>query len=260
MLKTVNPTALGHLPTIARLEREIEILKQVSRSEYIVQYIASGLTKFNAPFVATRYSALGTVEEWINQRGPVPWIDALSTLESVARALVELHAKGIVHRDITPANLVVSSTSPLHAILADFSAALKPSGLRVTITGDQMGTLHYMAPEILHGMREPSSRSDIYSLGMVAIEMLAGAPQVAADAVVDQLEVPEAAAELLASMTSSLPENRPPTADALLGRILRISKGDVSEVRSARDMDVEMRRHLPPGSTGQVRDGRHALS
>ena len=79
--------------------------------------------------------------------------------------------------------------------------------------------------------REPTPRSDIYSLGVVAIEMWSGMPVVASDDAIDALEIPEAAAELLRAMTSPLAENRPLTADALLSRLLRLRSGSTSPLR-----------------------------
>ena len=230
-LKTIQPDALTHVPALARLEREIDILTRFRRSPYIVEMVDSGQTRLNVPFVATKYASFGTVDEWVSQRGAVAWRDVQSTMVNIAHGLVELHAKEILHRDITPANLLITSTSPLRAVLADFGAAIKRSGTRVTVTGDQVGTPHYMAPEMLQDGREPTPRSDIYSLGVVAIEMLSGTPVVASDDITDVLDVPDEAAELLRSMTSSLPENRPPTADALLSRLLRLRSGGTSPLR-----------------------------
>jgi serine/threonine-protein kinase len=94
----------------------------------------------------------------------------------VAAALQYAHERGIVHRDIKPENILFQGSQ---AVVADFGIALAVShagGARLTETGLSLGTPHYMSPEQAVGDRELDARSDIYSLGAVLYEMLAGEP------------------------------------------------------------------------------------
>ena len=117
------------------------------------------------------------------ERGPLPWRQALELLIQIADALDKAHRRRVVHRDLKPANvmLTTSGVKLLDFGLAAWSATEQPvvveaSGderSRLTVEGRIMGTLHYLAPEQLHG-RTPDGRSDIFAFGLLAYEMLSG--------------------------------------------------------------------------------------
>jgi serine/threonine protein kinase len=104
--------------------------------------------------------------------------EALSITKQVASALDYAHAQGVVHRDIKPENILLHEGV---AVLADFGIALavkEAGGNRLTETGLSLGTPQYMSPEQATGDRALDKRSDIYSLGAVFYEMIAGEPPV----------------------------------------------------------------------------------
>jgi eukaryotic-like serine/threonine-protein kinase len=106
----------------------------------------------------------------------LPLDDALRIAKEVAGALDYAHRHGVIHRDIKPENILLHDGS---AIVADFGIALAVSaagGQRLTQTGLSLGTPQYMSPEQAMGERAVDARSDVYSLGCVLYEMLAGAP------------------------------------------------------------------------------------
>lgn len=105
---------------------------------------------------------------------PIP--DAVRIVTEVASALDYAHRHGVIHRDIKPENILVHDG---RALVADFGIALAvehAGGKRMTQTGLSLGTPQYMSPEQATGEREITARSDVYSLGAVTYEMLAGEP------------------------------------------------------------------------------------
>ncbi len=102
--------------------------------------------------------------------------DTVRIASEVADGLSYAHARGVVHRDIKPANILLSGG---HALIADFGiarAVTEAGGARLTETGLSLGTPHYMSPEQASGAPDIDGRSDVYALGCVTYEMLAGEP------------------------------------------------------------------------------------
>ena len=134
-----------------------------------------GIPYFVMPFVHGESLAVH-----LRREGPSSARDAIAVFRDVARALAFAHSNGIVHRDIKPGNILLSSGS---ATVTDFgvakalSSAMRsgPQGQHITDTGVSLGTLLYMAPEQAAGDPDIDGRADIYSLGITIYEMLAGA-------------------------------------------------------------------------------------
>jgi serine/threonine protein kinase len=131
-------------------------------------------------FIAMRYVRGGDVRSLIDRLGPLPADRTAEIISQAASALDAAHARGLVHRDVKPANMLLEASQaadrPEHVYLSDFGlskTSLAASGL--TATGQFLGTLDYVAPEQIEG-RPLDGRSDEYALACSAFEMLSGEP------------------------------------------------------------------------------------
>ena len=133
---------------------------------------ADGLVYYVMPYVEGE-----SLRDRLTREKQLPVDDAVGIAREVADALAYAHAHGVVHRDIKPENIMLAGG---HALVADFGIALAASrsegGTRMTETGMSLGTPHYMSPEQAMGEREITPKADIYALGCVLYEMLAGEP------------------------------------------------------------------------------------
>ena len=118
-----------------------------------------------------------SLRDRLNREKQLPVADATRLAGEVAGALDYAHRHGVIHRDIKPENILLHDGQ---ALVADFGIALAVSrsdgGSRMTETGMSLGTPHYMSPEQAMGERDLDARTDIYALGCVLYEMLAGEP------------------------------------------------------------------------------------
>ncbi|HEX4684306.1 MAG TPA: protein kinase [Gemmatimonadaceae bacterium] len=157
-----------------RFLKEIELTARLQHPHILPLFdsgIADGQLYYVMPFVAGE-----TLRGRLERERQLPVRDALRLASEVADALDFAHRHGIVHRDIKPENILLQDG---HALVADFGIALavtSAGGDRLTQTGFSLGTPQYMAPEQAMGQRAIDGRADIYALGAVTYEMLAGEP------------------------------------------------------------------------------------
>jgi serine/threonine-protein kinase len=137
---------------------------------------ADGLLWYVMPFVEGE-----TLRSRLAREGRLPADNAVQLVREMADALEYAHRRGVVHRDVKPENVLLQEG---HALVADFGIALAlehAGGERLTRTGLTLGTPQYMAPEQAAGERVLDARTDVYALGAVLHEMLAGEPPFAAE-------------------------------------------------------------------------------
>jgi TolB-like protein/tRNA A-37 threonylcarbamoyl transferase component Bud32/Tfp pilus assembly protein PilF len=173
-----------------------------------------------------------SLRDRLERERQLPLEDALQITREVADALAYAHGRGVIHRDIKPENILLESG---HAVVADFgiARALDAAGAgALTQTGMAVGTPAYMSPEQASGEKTLDGRSDLYALGCVLYEMLAGQPPftgaTAESIVYQQLAatprgitevrpgVPAAVAAALARLLAKTPADRPGTGMVLI--------------------------------------------
>jgi serine/threonine-protein kinase len=192
-----------------------------------------------------------TLRTRLARDGPLPIPDAITLLIEIADALVCAHNNGIIHRDIKPENILLSQG---HALVADFGVAKAlhhaPDGVSITRTGVSVGTPAYMAPEQVVADPGIDSRADLFALGVIAYEMIAGRTpfvgasiaalvkaSLAEDAPLLSATVPncpERLSSLVASLLEKDPDKRPQTALEVRERLRSIAALPLAELPPAR--------------------------
>lgn len=145
-----------------------------------------------------------TLKEYINKQNSITWNDAVYFMTQILRAVQHAHDKGIVHRDIKPQNIILLPNGTLK--VTDFGIARFSRSETKTLTEQAIGSVHYIAPEQAKG-EQTDERADIYSMGVVLYEMLAGkVPFDSENAVSVALMQVQANAEKLTQINPNIPK------------------------------------------------------
>lgn len=203
-----------------RFRREARAAAAV-RHPNLVGVVEAGEVEGHA-FIAMRLIEGGSLAQQLARRGPLVLADLARLADDVTAGLAALHAAGIVHRDIKPSNILIDPGGT--AALADFGLARADRYSAITEPGQVVGTLDYLAPELIRGAA-PSPASDCYALACVLYEALTGAPpfggrsffevgighleDAPADPRNQRSDVPPAAARMLLAALAKEPSARP---------------------------------------------------
>jgi len=140
-----------------------------TQHEHLVPILDAGETDGRS-FLAVAYVEGPTLEERIRERGPLPVDDLVRIARELGSSLDALHRSGLVHRDVKSSNVLLDDDA---ALLTDFGLAKGPAYTVLTRPGQVMGTLEYLAPELIRG--EPATpATDIYAFGCLVYECAAG--------------------------------------------------------------------------------------
>jgi len=165
-IKQIAPHLASDEKFAVRFRTEAQTLARLSASQPNIVHVHE-LIQQEGQLYLVMECVEGTTLRTLMDRGPVPLQTGLGILLSTALGLRAMHAQGIVHRDLTPANVMMAKDGALK--ITDFGL-IGHSGGRTSLP---MGTTKYMAPEMFTGM-PVDPRADLYSLGMIAYEMFAG--------------------------------------------------------------------------------------
>jgi serine/threonine-protein kinase len=172
-LKVLKPELAQAIGT-GRFLKEIQIAAQLTHPHILPLHDsgeAGGLLYYVMPYVEGE-----SLRDRLDREKPLPLDDAIPILQDVADALNHAHGLGVIHRDIKPENILFTAG---HAVVSDFgiARAIDAAGTeQLTETGFAVGTPSYMSPEQVSGDRAIDGRSDVYSLGCLAYEVLGGEP------------------------------------------------------------------------------------
>lgn len=169
-LKIMAPGLAGNETSLARFEREAEVLKQLSHRNIVRFYVASEFQ--GTPYYAMEYIEGETLEHVLQRRGRLTWEEVVELGRQLCAALRHAHDQGIVHRDLKPSNLMITADGTLK--LTDFGIAKDLDVTQLTAANCTVGTAAYMSPEQCRGERNLTHKSDLYSLGVLLYELLTG--------------------------------------------------------------------------------------
>lgn len=156
-----------------RFSREVEILSTLG-SDTVVRYVAHGKTRERDAFLVMEWLTGDDLAKRLIE-GPLSIEEVLAIGARISDALASLHAHGVLHRDIKPSNILLKGDSTAGATLVDFGLAHVLGTARLTSAEQVVGTPLYMSPEQIRGAGlDP--RTDVYSLGVILYECLAGRP------------------------------------------------------------------------------------
>ena len=234
-LKIIHRRVRNNSDWLERFKREVSIARRLSHPN-IVRIFDFGELPDGSCFATMELVEGGDLYSKIRSSpgGRCELIPALQTLLQTAIALDYAHKLGVIHRDVKPPNILIDAAG--YARMSDFGSARQPEvDAQLTPIGDIIGTPHYMPPELFKG-DALSPLVDIYSLGIVFYEMLAGSPPFNGDntaAIVAQhirkpvphlsatrSDIPKWCDEMIQTCTEKNPRDRYPSVSALAGEVL----------------------------------------
>ncbi len=220
---------------LRRFERERNTMRAFNGHPHIVQVFESGQTEDGSHYTVLEYISGGSVRDLLVEQRALHWSEVTRIAVQICSALNVAHRSGVLHRDVKPANVLLSDGQ---AKLTDFGIARLVGQSQVTAAQSIIGTLAYTPPEVFHG--DPfDGRGDIYQLGITMYEMLLGrAPFSSAVAdnkatiirrILDQpapalapFDIPQEISDLLEDVLAKDPADRPQSAESFGKRINEI--------------------------------------
>lgn len=209
-----------------RFEREAKILLELSQQNFVVELLDGDLGT-PRPYLVLEYCEGGSLRSWVRNRRP--WTHGALAILAAARALDALEKKGGIHRDIKPENLLVGLAldGETYVVkISDFGLARVPTTSAPWITRSAFGTPGYIAPELAIPGAAFTAKADMWSLGVVALEILTGGRDLNR---LGRIGAPGALTQLVKSMLSADPRHRP-TAGSVGIFALDILKKNAPEV------------------------------
>ena len=234
-LKVLKPGLVADASAARRFAREARAAAEVDHP-HLIGLIDTGDVD-GVGYLAMRYVPGRSLDDRIRDHGPLPLEDTTRIVAEIASALDALHAAELVHRDVKPSNILLDAERG--ALLTDFGLAKRRDYSALTAPGQMLGTLDYIAPEMLRGA-EPGPSADLYALGCVVYECLAGTPpfggrsmfevgmahlgDVPADPCAERDDAPPELSQRVLAALAKEPAARPPTATAYADMLIAAAR------------------------------------
>jgi serine/threonine protein kinase len=170
-IKTLTSEAIADPESRSRFEREAKAAAKLSHPNIVTVYELGNFGGKEKPYIVMEYLEGTDVASLVSGSHGVPLAEALDITVQLCRALDFAHQKGVVHRDVKPANLRYLDDGQVK--IMDFGIARVEGGHQITRSGVMIGTLHYMSPEQIRG-EKLDGRTDIFSAGCILYELLTG--------------------------------------------------------------------------------------
>jgi hypothetical protein len=244
-LKVLNPEFARDEDDVQRFVRAMKTVMPLRHANFVSMLGAGRTGDFCwASMEYIEGESLAQVIQRICVAGMVDWRVALRVAIHIARALVYAHKNNVIHRNITPANVLIQASDKV-AKLGDLMLAKALEGSmaqQITRPGELLGEVDYMSPERTHGTTEVDGRSDIYSLGAMIYRLLTGRPPFAGGSLMEtivkirqtetkpekpkkyQLAIPDLFEGIVMRMIAKQPSDRYQTAAEMLGELERVAK------------------------------------
>jgi len=228
-IKLLSPAMAQHPQVLRRFEREAQAMARLDHPNIVT--VHDLVLEEHPPFIVMEMLRGGSLEDWLERHGVMPPALALRVMAAVLEALQAAHAQGVIHRDVKPANVLLTERGVPK--VTDFGIAHLVDSSRTITRAGPMGTQAFMPPEQQVDPGRVDGRADVYAAATTMLRLLTGRWPVNAHASVfeDVLfsGIDPALLPVLRQATAADPDDRPPTAAALQEK-LALARDSVPEV------------------------------